>query len=62
MHTTSTGEHGSHLLGKGYKAKEARNEHDPYAIAVLENVGEESGKWLWLRRLPLHCRAQGLHL
>ena len=29
-----------------------------HTVAVLENVGMTSSKWLWLRHSPLHCKAQ----
>ena len=41
-HTTSTDECGCHCWEKAPIAREPSNEHDPYAIAVLENVGGEA--------------------
>ena len=45
--------------GKATIARKPSNEHDPYAVAVLENVGEEQQVAL---ATPLHCKAQVLHL
>ena len=49
--------------GKATIASEPSNEHDPYAVAVLKNVGgRKNSRWFWLHYSPLHCKAQGLHL
>ena len=29
-----------------------------HTVAVLENVGKTSSRWLWLRHSPVHCKAQ----
>ena len=69
--TSSTGKHGHHLMGKGYKSQKPSNKHDPYALAVLSkqrtqpvgvNSAQEcagrSSRWLQLRHSPLHFKAK----
>ena len=61
-HTTSIGKHGRRLLEKGYNSQRTKQWTQPIRGSSARECGGRSSKWLWLRHLPLHCKAQGLHL
>ena len=62
MHTTSTGKHIRHLVGKGYNSQRTKQWTQPIRGSSAREYGGRSSRWLWLHNSPLHSKAQGLHL